>query len=582
MKFSKILLEARSDEFRVAFTQKFGNELVDKIVAGVMPKYLNWVGKLDPIEIKDELHNLFSSLNRFDAISSNLTKTDINDYKNLNELISAIRDYDNKTRRNFREVPGGVVVYEDDRFFVVNPLTKDSSCYYGKGTKWCTAASTDDQFTKYNEDGKLFYILDKKLKTDDPFYKVALLKKFVGDESWWDARDNSFNKGWIFGSNELVNILQKISGYIQTQFEEQVKIWNDKESAKKEKQRLDRLREVRRLRGLEEEANERRIANEWDLDTTQDSVGIKAHALLKWLEDNNDITILSSADIAKLSDLRFQLEELEDRQSNGEDVQDEIDDVESEISELEEGVDVYNIVPTGGYYDMTEFEVINAGLEGRRYAVGDADEMDSSAVRYVEGLIDDIGIDGFNRGFAMDYIDEDAIRNYAEDIYSDDVSSNPEVYFDESERELSDKQENDIQLLENKIVILRKQIEKFNELIDETEDEEEIENLEYKISEYEELITEHEDEIEYIKDSPNGEYPQDLIDEKVEEMVGNATDDPKSFISEQGLNWDEFIDKDEFIRGVIDTDGYGTVNGYDGNMDEVDVKGETYYVGRID
>ena len=155
MKFSKILLEARSDEFRVAFTQKFGNELVDKIVAGVIPKYLNWVGKLDPIEIKDELHNLFSSLNRFDAISSNLTKTDINDYKNLNELISAIRDYDNKTRRNFREVPGGVVVYEDDRFFVVNPLTKDSSCYYGKGTKWCTAASTDDQFTKYNEDGKL-------------------------------------------------------------------------------------------------------------------------------------------------------------------------------------------------------------------------------------------------------------------------------------------------------------------------------------------------------------------------------------------------------------------------------------------
>ena len=521
-------------------------------------------------------------MNRFDAISSNLPKTDINQYNNLEELISQINEYDNRNRRSFREVPGGVVVHEDDRFFVVNPLTKDSSCYYGKGTKWCTVSSTDDQFNRYNDDGKLFYILDKKLKTDDPYYKVALLKKFEGDESWWNATDNSFNKGWILGSTEIENILTKIKDYMNTQFAEQIKIWTDKEAAKKEKQRLERLREVRRLRTLEDEANQRRISNEWDLNTTEDSEGLKAHALLKWLESNNDVTVLSPTDIAKLSELRFKLEQLEDRQSEGEDVEDEIDDVESEISDLEDGVDVYNIVPTGGYYDMTEFEVINAGLEGRRYAVGDADEMDSSAVRYVEGLIDDIGIDGFNRSFAMDYIDEDGIRNYADDIYSDDVSSNPEVYLDENDRELSEKQERDVQLLENKIKVLTTQIEKFNEMLDETEDEDEIENLEEKISEYEDLVTEHEDDIESIKDSPDGEFPQDLIDEKVEELVSDATDDPESFISEHGLNWDEFIDKDAFIRGVVDTDGYGVVNGYDGNMDEVEVDGETYYVGRID
>lgn len=582
MKFSKILLEARSDEFRAAFTQRFGKELIDKIVAGVIPKYLNWVGKLDPMEVKDELPDLFSSLNRFDSISSNLPKTDINQYKNLNELVAEIREYDNRSRRSFREVPGGVVVYEDDRFFVVNPLTKDSSCYYGKGTKWCTASSTDDQFNRYNDDGKLFYILDKKLKTDDPYYKVALLKKFEGDESWWNATDNSFNKGWILGSTEIENLLTKIKDYMNTQFPEQIKIWTDKEAAKKEKQRLERLREVRRLRALEDEANERRISNEWDLNTTQDSEGLKAHALLQWLESNNDVTVLSPSDIAKLSELRFQLEQLKDRQSEGEDVEDEIDDVESNISELEDGVDVYNIVPTGGFYDMTEFEVLNAGLENRRYAVGDADEMDSSAVRYVEGLIDDIGIDGFNRSFAMDFIDEDGIRNYADDIYSDDVSSNPEVYLDENDRELSEKQEREVQLLENKIKVLTTQIEKFNEMLDDTEDEDEIENLEEKISEYEDLVTEHEDDIESIKDSPDGEFPQDLIDEKVEELVSDATDNPESFISEHGLNWDEFIDKDAFIRGVVDTDGYGVVNGYDGNMDEVEVDGETYYVGRID
>jgi hypothetical protein len=50
-----------------------------------------------------------------------------------------------------------------------------------------------------------------------------------------------------------------------------------------------------------------------------------------------------------------------------------------------------------------------------------------------------------------------------------------------------------------------------------------------------------------------------------------------------GLEWDRFIDRDEFIKGVVEADGYGqTLNGYDGSADEVKVGDKWFYVMRID
>jgi len=74
-----------------------------------------------------------------------------------------------------------------------------------------------------------------------------------------------------------------------------------------------------------------------------------------------------------------------------------------------------------------------------------------------------------------------------------------------------------------------------------------------------------------------------LIDEKVESLVSDAKYDPESFMSEMGLNWADYIDKDDFINGVIDEDGYGhTINSYDGTADEVYVNDKLFYVMRID
>jgi hypothetical protein len=336
---------------------------------------------------------------------------------------------------------------------------------------------------------------------------------------------------------------------------------------------------------LNNEAQERRVNGEWNLTDDPDDEALKAHALFEWLVDNNEIEPLTNEDIVEIQRIKDEILILQTEYDNSDDVRtdllDEISDLEDTLDEYDSKIDVYNMIPTGKYYNMTTFEVINADLGGRSYAVGDESEMDESAKEYVEGLIDDIGYAGFSSSFARSYIDEDAVVSYAEDVYYEDVQNNPDVYFDDSERELSNKQE-------EKIEILKMRISQTQELISNLEDTKDGENeendevIDEKIEELEDLIIEHEDEIQEIEDSPEGDFPQDSIDEKVEELVKDVKSDPESFMSEFGLDWEDYIDNQEFIQGVIDTDGYGIVNSYDGNYDEIRVNNTLFYVMRID
>lgn len=587
MDFIKLIKEGRVEDFKSKYGQKFTPENADRIVANVSPKFLNWIGKtFDSINFNSNFQDLVLKLREFDKISSNLPKTDINSYKNLTELYQALNDYANRPRREARKVEGGNVVHEDDRFFVVNPLTQEASCYYGKGTKWCTAADSNHQFNQYNQDGKLFYILDKSLPTSDPFYKVALLKKFNGDMTFYDAKDETIKGGkWIAPGEKFDMIVAAIDKYLESEYSEQLKIWRDKDLAQKEKQRLERLRIQRVLREREEEAQERRVEGEWSLGPDCPEEGLKAHALLNFLTDNNDVEAWTNEDRAEVLRLQNEIERLQSEYDNSEDVRtdllDEISDLEDEIESVSENkIDVYNIIPTGTHYDTTEFEVINAGLDDRRYAVGDEDEMQSSSYEAVEQLIDDVGYEGFNASFARAYIDTDAVVSYAEDTYEDDVRENPDAYFDDSERMLSDEQQEKIDILNGRIEKTEGYIVRLKEQLDGTDNDESIEE---KIEEMEGLTIEYSDEIEEIEGSPEGDFPDDLIDDKVQELVSDVRSDPESFMNDHGLDWEHYIDKDEFIQAVIDEDGYGhTINTYDGSSDEIRVNDQLFYVMRID
>ena len=85
------------------------------------------------------------------------------------------------------------VVYDDEKFMVIRPLSPHASCYFGQGTKWCISA-TDSQnyFDSYTKEGKAFYfIMDKTRSNDDPLKKVAWVGNTQASfDEFYDATDD--------------------------------------------------------------------------------------------------------------------------------------------------------------------------------------------------------------------------------------------------------------------------------------------------------------------------------------------------------------------------------------------------------
>jgi DNA repair exonuclease SbcCD ATPase subunit len=590
MKFSEYILENRVDDFKTKYSRKFNQETIDRITNMVAPKYLDWTGKvLDTLVLNDNFGEYITkigpALKNFEKISSNLPKTDINQYANLEELLNALNEYQNKERRQYKQVDGGNVVFENDRFFVVNPLDHKTSCYYGRGTKWCTAADSDHHFNQYNSDGKLFYILDKALPTSDINYKVALLQKFDGDSSFWNAKDDKMEEKWFAQHNpQSKEIMVAINEYLESQFKEQLEIFRDKERARLERERQEKLRISRIIEERRDEADERRAEGEWDLTNPNISeIGLMANALLEHLESEGDYQILTNQDREKIQSLRSEIERLNNEYNNSEDVRgdllDSISDLEDELSEFDEYIDVYSLTPTGSHYDMTSFQLVDSINE--EYAVANEDDMESSARDYVEQLIDDIGYEGFTKSFVMGFIDEDEIVGYMRDVYEDDITNNPESYFDDSQRELSDKQKDKINFNNRTIEQLENFISSLEDELEDIEDEDEQEELNDKIEESNDKIEELKEEIEEIESDPEGDFPDDLIEEKIDDRMSDVEGNIDYYMQEYGLDYKDYIDKDEFIKGLIDSDGYGMVGGYDGNVSEYSIKDKTFYVIRI-
>lgn len=540
MNFLDLIKEGRVDDFKSKYGPKFSVEQIKRITDSIPPKFLMWVGKtFDPINFDENFPQLYAAISKFENIGSNLPQTDINRYNSVNELIQAISTYENRNRRDFKKIQGANLIYDDGKLFVVNPLDFESSCYYGKGTKWCTASSNPASFRSYNSEGKLFYIIDRTKKTDDPFYKVALLRKFNGDNIFYDAQDNVIRNGWILDSPQLSSLTNAVEDYLNKEYPEQLKIFKDEILRKQEIERLQRLAIQRELNIKRNSAQERRLDGDWDLSNPRISeIGLKANALLEYLVLNGD--------------------------------------VQTEDPDGENYVDVYNIIPNGEYFRTSEFEVIDSPVDGQRFTVGDDYEMEQSCVEYLEDVIYQDGVGSFREDFVKDYIDKDKVTEWAEDFFENDVRENGEDYLDESSRMLSWIQDQNISRLESRI-------EKNNELIRTFQEQGKTDWFTKKISELQEVNEEYEQTIEDIKSDPQGDFPEELITDHVQHLVNHAKNNILSFMEDYGLNYEDFVDTDELIKGIIETDGYGQIlNHYDGGAEEIYVKDKLFYVMRID
>jgi len=324
----------------------------------------------------------------------------------------------------------------------------------------------------------------------------------------------------------------------------------------------------------EVEAEERRKDNEWLMGPDCPEEGLRAHALHKFLISEGNVDEYTEQDRVKEKKLRDEIGRLNKLYDESEDtdtsILDKIEDLEDELDSMEK-FDVYDIIPDGKYYDLSAFKVNKSSLDDRRYTVGDEDEMTESGRESVRNYIGEVGYDGFTKSFVNSHLDEDKIRDYAESMYNDDVYHNPEAWIDDSKRELSRKQEDEIRILERRIDRIEDQI------VDLEDYQAEGHNVQSKIEDLRELIDGLKVEIEDIEESPNGDFPDEVMDDKVQELADDATSDPQYFLRDHGLEPEEFIDEEEFIDACLDADGPAHfLNHYDGSYDSIRI-GEKYY-----
>lgn len=405
---------------------------------------------------------------------------------------------------------------------------------------------------------------------------ITKMKKFQGKPLWITGdlnladtpTDSLGNVGYIEGNLNIGRT--KISSIEGTN----VKGWVSDSNTPREK-----IREREELNAKLAEQESLRENDEWDL-SNGDEMGEKAHALFQYLENNGNIDPLSEEDKEKLNTLRIKLQDLEQEYEGLDDnddrvyeVQEAIDETQSEIEELEENnVDVYMMYPQPRYthYGLTQFEVLVPGFKGEEYTVGTEEEMDDAALKYAESYIDDVGVDGFNESFIEDYIDVDDLVRMAEEDYDYQVRDYPDSYFSDSDFELTSEQEDRIAEIESQIADLEQQQ---YELDSDRED-------------YDELYDDFQNHIDTLQEEledivPDTEPTDEMVENKVAELVRDVRRDPLDYIKNYGLNIKDYVDEDALAQGLVDSDGYGIMNGYDGQYDIEEVNGVTYYIMRI-
>jgi hypothetical protein len=245
-----------------------------------------------------------------------------------------------------------------------------------------------------------------------------------------------------------------------------------------------------------------------------------------------------------------------------------------DVGEVDEDTTLEDVIFVGDFYDLDRFSV-----EGTEYSVGDEDETQRSAEQYIRDMIDSEGVSVFNQDFLKSHLDIRGVMEYAQDYYTDDVYNYAEGYFEDYSRMLSSKQQEQVEILTNKQKRLENSVKQLQNFMEKGNED----FYSSKISEFEELIDEYTLEILEIRSEPEGEFPDELIDDMIETKLREVKADPWEFIGNLDIDYEQFIDIDSLIEEAIDMDGYGHyLATYDGEAHEVYADGDLFYIMRID
>jgi len=200
-----------------------------------------------------------------------ISENDLGKFKSFDDIMNAtslaeVKSYEKDLEKQIR------VLYSDNEWVVLRPLTYHASLKYGSSTKWCTASeSNPDYFLRYSKRGILIYMINKTTGL-----KVACFKSLDSEPefSFWNQVDTRIDSLEANLPDFILDLVRKeVTGNPVTNFS-----YLSEDDKKKQENLLDRIGQKMSAVGetldeLRTETAEEQIVMEESMDMEERYIG---------------------------------------------------------------------------------------------------------------------------------------------------------------------------------------------------------------------------------------------------------------------------------------------------------------------
>jgi ankyrin repeat protein len=88
----------------------------------------------------------------------------------------------------------GISVYDGKTIRVIRPTTEAAACYYGRGTRWCTATTeSENMFEEYNSRGHLYIIIPKNPAYEGEKYQIHFDHIYFEEDQYMNEKNEAID-----------------------------------------------------------------------------------------------------------------------------------------------------------------------------------------------------------------------------------------------------------------------------------------------------------------------------------------------------------------------------------------------------
>jgi len=182
----------------------------------------------------EDLYKTTEDLEKFNYLKKTKRykgQKDIGQIKTISDLYDNVKDYkiskDELTKTKAERLRDDVEkVYEDDKWRILVPKSKEASCHYGGGdTRWCTASKSSNYYDHYNKQGPLYMMMYKEDAGKSPSENRSHQFHFESN-SFYNAEDRSIELGPFFATYPELKpfFKEKFAKFLNKDFGKQVQL----------------------------------------------------------------------------------------------------------------------------------------------------------------------------------------------------------------------------------------------------------------------------------------------------------------------------------------------------------------------